>query len=71
MTGDDWIPVLKIFSEVRTRRGKKGRNDRRFLEALRSGSQPERIQYWNVYVMNPPLYGMTWPTMKSLSGLAR
>jgi transposase len=34
MTEDDWTLVVKIFREVRCKRGDKGRNDRRFLEAL-------------------------------------
>jgi transposase len=34
MTEDDWALVLEIFHAVRSRRGDKGRNDRRFLEAL-------------------------------------
>ena len=34
MTEDDWATVLRIFAASRSRRGAKGRNDRRFLEAL-------------------------------------
>lgn len=34
MTEEDWTLVLEIFREVRCKRGDKGRNDRRFLEAL-------------------------------------
>ena len=34
MTEEDWVLVLEIFRAVRSRRGDKGRNDRRFLEAL-------------------------------------
>ena len=34
MTDDDWALVLSIFGSVCPRRGEKGRNDRRFLEAL-------------------------------------
>jgi transposase len=34
MTEDEWALVVKIFRAVRTRRGDKGRDDRRFLEAL-------------------------------------
>jgi transposase len=34
MTEDDWAIVLDIFRAVRSRRGDKGRDDRRFLEAL-------------------------------------
>ena len=34
MTEEDWAAVLKLFRACRSRRGDKGRNDRRFLEAL-------------------------------------
>jgi transposase len=34
MTEDEWAIVLKLFRAVRSRRGDKGRNDRKFLEAL-------------------------------------
>ena len=34
MTEEDWTLVLDIFHGVRSKRGDKGRNDRRFLEAL-------------------------------------
>ena len=34
MTDEDWIVVLEVFAAARSRRGDKGRNDRRFLEAL-------------------------------------
>ena len=34
VTDDDWALVLDIFRSVCPRRGEKGRNDRRFLEAL-------------------------------------
>ena len=34
MTEDDWTLVVEIFRAVRSRRGDKGRDDRRFLEAL-------------------------------------
>ena len=30
----DWATVLMVFNATRSRRGDKGRNDRRFLEAL-------------------------------------
>ncbi len=35
MTEDDWATVLRVFAASCSRRGAKGRNDRRFLEALR------------------------------------
>jgi transposase len=34
MTERDWEVVLEVFRAVRSRRGDKGRDDRRFLEAL-------------------------------------
>ena len=34
MTDEDWEIVLEVFRACRSRRGAKGRNDRRFLEAL-------------------------------------
>src|SRR5688572_9210477 len=34
MTEDDWTTVLRVFAASCSRRGAKGRNDRRFLEAL-------------------------------------
>jgi Putative transposase of IS4/5 family (DUF4096) len=34
MTDEDWESVVQVFRAVRSRRGAKGRDDRRFLEAL-------------------------------------
>jgi transposase len=34
MTDEEWDRVVQVFRAVRSRRGDKGRNDRRFLEAL-------------------------------------
>src|SRR4051794_40683517 len=34
MTDADWITVLKVFEASRSRRGDKGRDDRKFLSAL-------------------------------------
>src|SRR4051812_47625653 len=34
MTEEDWATVLEVFRACRSRRGAKGRNDRRFLEAV-------------------------------------
>jgi transposase len=34
MTNDDWAVALKVFHAVRSRRGDKGRDDRKFLEAM-------------------------------------
>ncbi len=34
MTEENWTIVLRVFAASRSRRGDKGRNDRKFLEAL-------------------------------------
>jgi transposase len=34
MTDDDWALVVRVFQAVRAGRGDKGRDDRRFLEAV-------------------------------------
>ena len=34
MTDEDWAIVLEVFRACRSRRGDKGRDDRKFLEAL-------------------------------------
>lgn len=34
MTEEDWTIVLQVFDASRSCRGDKGRDDRRFLEAL-------------------------------------
>jgi transposase len=34
MTDADWFTVLRVFEAVRSRRGDKGRDDRKFLSAL-------------------------------------
>ena len=34
MTDEDWMIVLQVFAASRSRRGDKGRDDRKFLEAL-------------------------------------
>src|ERR671927_523970 len=34
MSDEDWTRVLKVFRACRARRGAKGRDDRRFLEAI-------------------------------------
>jgi transposase len=34
MTEDDWTIVLRVFEASRSRRGDKGRDDRKFLEAM-------------------------------------
>ena len=34
MTDENWAVVLEVLAAARSRRGDKGRNDRRFLEAL-------------------------------------
>ena len=55
MTEEDWTIVLKLFEASRSRRGDKGRDDRRFLEALHYfvvhnitwRALPERFGHWN------------------------
>lgn len=34
MTDEDWAVVLSVFAASRSRRGDKGRDDRKFLEAM-------------------------------------
>jgi hypothetical protein len=34
MTDEDWAIVLQVFAASHSRRGDKGRDDRKFLEAL-------------------------------------
>jgi hypothetical protein len=46
MTDQDWESVVQVFRAVRSRRGDKGRDDRRFLEALHDFS----------------VHNMTWTT---------
>src|SRR4249920_3493960 len=55
MTEEDWTIVLKLFEASRSRRGDKGRNDRKFLEALHYfvvhnitwRALPEKFGRWN------------------------
>ena len=55
MTEQDWTIVLQVFRAARSRRGDKGRNDRKFLEALHFfvvhnitwRALPERFGPWN------------------------
>src|SRR3954469_20221380 len=55
MTDADWDRVVQVFRAVRSRRGDKGRNDRRFLEALHYfcvhnitwRALPEAFGHWN------------------------
>ena len=55
MTEEDWTIVLKLFETSRSRRGDKGRDDRKFLEALHYfvvhnitwRALPERFGHWN------------------------
>ncbi len=34
MTDDDWAVAIEVFRAVRSRRGDKGRDDRKFLEPM-------------------------------------
>jgi transposase len=55
MTEEDWTIVLRLFAASRSRRGDKGRNDRKFLEALHYfvvhsitwRALPEKFGHWN------------------------
>ena len=55
MTDEDWTIVLQVFAASRSRRGDKGRNDRKFLEALHYfvvhnitwRALPEKFGHWN------------------------
>jgi len=55
MTEEDWTIVLKVFEASRSRRGDKGQDDRRFLEALQYfvvhnitwRALPEKFGHWN------------------------
>ena len=55
MTEEDWTIVLRVFEASRSRRGDKGRDDRRFLEALQYfvvhnitwRALPEKFGHWN------------------------
>ena len=55
MTETDWIIVLRVFEASRSQRGDKGRDDRKFLEALHYfivhnitwRALPERFGHWN------------------------
>ena len=55
MTEEDWATVLEVLRACRSRRGDKGRDDRKCLEALHSfavhnvtwGALPEAFGNWN------------------------
>jgi len=55
MTEADWRIVLQVFAASRSRRGDKGRDDRKFLEALHYfvvhnitwRALPEQFGHWN------------------------
>jgi transposase len=55
MTEEDWTIVLKVFEASRPCRGDRGRDDRRFLEALQYfvvhnitwRALPEKFGHWN------------------------
>jgi transposase len=52
MTDADWITALRVFEIVRSRRGDKGRDDRKFLSAL---------HYFSVH-------NITWPALPAEFG---
>jgi transposase len=55
MTEKDWELTLRVFQECRSKRGDKGRDDRKFLEALQYFAHhnvtwralPEKYGNWN------------------------
>ena len=55
VTEEDWTIVLRVFAASRSQRGDKGRNDRKFLEALHCfvvhnitwRALPEKFGHWN------------------------
>src|SRR5215813_6614874 len=55
MTDEDWAIVLQVFAASHSRRGDKGRDDRKFLEALHYfvvhnitwRALPEKFGHWN------------------------
>jgi transposase len=55
MSDEDWTRVREVFRACRSRRGAKGRNDRRFLEAIHDfavhnvtwRALPEAFGNWN------------------------
>ena len=55
MTESEWAIVLQVFRASRSRRGDKGRDDRKFLEALQYfavhnitwRALPRRFGHWN------------------------
>src|SRR5688572_27627487 len=55
MTDEDWDVVLRVFRASRSRRGDKGRDDRKFLEALQYfavhnitwRALPREFGHWN------------------------
>lgn len=52
MTDEDWETVLEVFRAARSRRGDKGRDDRKFLEA---------IHYFSVH-------NITWRALPTMFG---
>jgi len=62
MREEDWTTVLAMFKATRSRRGDKGRNDRRFLEALHYfvvhnitwRALPVEYGHWNVSAVFRP-----------------
>lgn len=45
MSVEDWAIVLRVFEAARSRRGEKGRDDRKFLEALHYFSVHD-VSWW-------------------------
>jgi transposase len=64
MTDTDWITVLRVFEAVRSRRGDKGRDERKFLSALHYfavhnitwRTLPAEFGKWNSVLQGPRPY---------------
>ncbi len=62
MTEDDWAFAIELFRSCRSRRGDKGRDDRKFLEAMHYftvnnvswRALPAEFGNWNVRLRRGP-----------------
>jgi transposase len=82
MTERDWVVALEAFRAARSRRGDKGRDDRRFLEALHSfavrnvtwRALPAEFGNWNSIwkrCWRPSRTGTFEAFFQALAGLSR
>ena len=79
MTEEDWATVLRVFAASCSRRGAKGSNDRRFLEALHYFSVhnitwralPECFGNWNFWRLSRAgVFEAFFEALAALSGTA-